>query len=173
MPIAAFITDKAPVPRILNPIGEPSMAPLIALRVELRRVRATNPGPAFSMNKGFQATPSPNRSRRTNSISPRLAKHRLDGCPAPCCLFPDICPFAAETAAPNACACPTRPSSLRTSPWTALNGALTGGSGRWIFRCRWLDFLILSAAGVVAGGRRQGPPRHAPACGAVGRIQED
>jgi len=45
MPMVAFITEKAPVPRVLNPIGEPSMAPRIALRVELRRGRATNLGP--------------------------------------------------------------------------------------------------------------------------------
>lgn len=58
-----------------------------------------------------------------------------------------------EQQPPNAYACPIRPSDLRPSSWTTLNRALTGGPGRWIFHCGWLDLQFFAAGGTFAAGK--------------------
>jgi len=58
-----FQSNRSSIPSASHPWRRGS-----PLRADLRRGRPTNPGPAFSMSKGLQAAPSPNRSRSTNSI---------------------------------------------------------------------------------------------------------
>jgi len=69
MRTVAFITEATPVQRILEHTASPLLRRGSPQHEGRRHGRKTAPLPPFSMKSALRVTPSPSRSRNTNSIS--------------------------------------------------------------------------------------------------------
>jgi len=131
MRIIAFVTEAAPVQRILSHIGEPALPPRIAPARGPRYGRKRTPGPSFSMKSALPAIRLLSRNRSTNSISAYPGKWRCGGYRVSCCLLQAIRLFLALITLLGASLQPPWPPPQHPfSPCMTLSGALIRDSER-------------------------------------------